>query len=197
MIQSVGVYCASSDHIDRVYFYAAATLGRILAEREYTLLYGGGNVGLMGEMARAVHGHGGRVVGYIPRRLHGAVGIPYMRADELVVTETMQDRKRNIFSRADAFVVLPGGFGTMEEFMEVLTLKQLGYHNKPIALVNTERFFEPLLALADHFYRTRFAGKHTRRLYHVAPDPVDALDYIDAYEPEQVVSKWAGGEGAN
>lgn len=190
MIQAVGVYCASSNHLDRVYFDAAAAMGRMLARRGYTLLYGGGNVGLMGEMARAVHGHGGRVVGYIPRALRQVDGVPYSDADELIVTETMQERKRHIFTRADAFVVLPGGFGTMEEFMEVLTLKQLGYHNKPITLVNTAGFFEPLLALADHFYRTRFAGKHTRQLFHVAPDPGDALDYIAAYEPVPVASKW-------
>ena len=180
MIRHVGVYCASSNHIGEKYFAVAAETGRLLAERGHTLVYGGGNVGLMGTVARAVHEHGGEVFGVIPEALRQVEGVAYEVADELIITETMQERKRLMFTRAEAFVVLPGGFGTLEEFMEVLTLRQLGYHHKPIALVNTDGFYDPLLDLFEHYYRTGFAKTQYRALYHVAPTPADALDYIAA-----------------
>ena len=180
MIRHVGVYCASSNRIGEKYFAVAAETGRLLAERGLTLVYGGGNVGLMGTVARAVHEHGGEVFGVIPDALRQIEGVAYEVADELIITETMQERKRLMFTRAEAFLVLPGGFGTLEEFMEVLTLRQLGYHHKPIALVNTDGFYDPLLDLFEHYYRTGFARTRYRALYHVAPTPADALDYIAA-----------------
>ncbi|GIV60530.1 TIGR00730 family Rossman fold protein [Rhodocaloribacter litoris] len=183
MLHHVGVYCASSNRIDARYVAVAEEMGRLLAERGLELVYGGGQVGLMGAVARAAHAHGGRVYGVIPEALKTREGVAYDVADELVVTGTMQERKRLIFTRADGFVVLPGGFGTLEELMEVLTLRQLGYHDKPIALVNTDDFFRPLLDLFEHLYRTGFARPEYRVLYHVAPDPAGALDHLAAYRP--------------
>ena len=178
MLQSICIYCSSSNRIAAHYFEIATEVGRLLAEHGYTLVYGGGNVGLMGRMARAVHAHGGRVVGVIPERLKAIEGVAYDVADELIITETMRERKATMFTRADAFLVLPGGFGTLEEFLEVLTLRSLGYHDKPIALVNTDGFYDPLLELFDHFFEEHFARPHTRGLYYVASDPEDALRYL-------------------
>ena len=180
MLQTICVYCSSSNQIARSYFEMADEVGWLLAQRGYTLLYGGGNVGLMGQMARAVHAHRGRVIGVIPEALKAREGIAYDVADELIITETMQQRKAILYTRADAFLVLPGGFGTLEEFMEVLTLRQLGYHDKAIALVNTDGFYDPLLDLFEHFYRKQFARAATRRSYHVATDPNAALSYLEA-----------------
>ena len=129
MEKSICVYCSSSDHISETYVPVAQTTGRLITERGYTLIYGGGNVGLMGVLARSVHECGGRVFGVIPEALKAIEGVAYDLADELVVTRTMQERKAIMFTKANAFLVLPGGFGTLEEFMEVLTLKQLRYHN--------------------------------------------------------------------
>ena len=179
MLQTICVYCSSSNRIALSYFDMADEVGRLLAQRGYTLLYGGGDVGLMGQMARAVHAHGGRVVGVIPEALKAREGIAYHVADELITTETMQQRKAILFTRADAFLVLPGGFGTLEEFMEVLTLRQLGYHGKAIALINTDGFYDPLLDLFDHFYREHFARPRARDTYYVTPDPEDALSYLE------------------
>ena len=190
MPRQICVYCSSSDRIEAVYFRAAEALGRLLAKRGHTLVYGGGNVGLMGALARAVHAHGGNVFGVIPEALKGKEGIAYDLADELVVTQTMQERKAHMFSRADAFLVLPGGFGTLEEFMEVLTLRQLDYHRKPIALVNTAGFYEPLVALFDHFYTRGFAHAAHQALYHLAPTPEDALAYLEAAVPDASADKW-------
>ncbi len=179
MLKTICVYCSSSNRIAARYFEMADEVGRLLAERGYALIYGGGNVGLMGQMARAVHEHGGRVVGVIPERLKAVEGVAYDVADELIITQTMQQRKATMFTRADAFLVLPGGFGTLEEFMEVLTLRQLGYHDKAIALINTDGFYDPLLELFDHFFDEHFARPYTRDLYHVATTPEEALRHLE------------------
>ena len=179
MSQNICVYCSSSNLVEKHFFEVAEEMGRLLATQGHTLVYGGGNVGLMGVLARSVHAHNGRVVGVIPEALKQREGVAYKVADQLITTATMQKRKAIMFTRADAFLVLPGGFGTLEEFLEVLTLRQLGYHNKPIALVNTSGFYDPLLALFEHFYEARFAHEHNRTLYHVAPDPAAAMDHLD------------------
>lgn len=193
MIRSICVYCSSSNHVDPQYFAVAEEAGRLLGARGDTLVYGGGKVGLMGAIAEAVHAHGGRVVGVIPDALKGREGVAYETADHLITTRTMQKRKAIMFSRAEAFMVLPGGFGTLEEFFEVLTLRQLSYHDLPIALVNTAGFFDPLLDLFEHLYRERFAASSHRRLYHVAATPADALAHIDAYLDEHGARGFGSG----
>lgn len=181
MTQFITVYCASSNAVDEKYFDVAEETGYLLAERGLTLVYGGGQVGLMGRIARAVHDRGGTVFGVIPEALKAREGVAYEVADELVITKTMQERKKILFTRADAFIALPGGFGTLEEFMEVLTLKQLGYHDKPIALVSVDGYYDPLLHLFEHFFSEGFASERYRSLYFVADRPQDALEYIESY----------------
>lgn len=188
MSRNICVYCSSSNRVAAKYFEVAEAAGRLLGERGHTLIYGGGNVGLMGVLARSVHTHGGRVVGVIPDALKAREGVAYDVADQLITTRTMQKRKAIMFSRAEAFMVLPGGFGTLEEFFEVLTLRQLGYHPHPIALVNTDGFYEPLLTLFDHLYEEHFAHPAHQSLYYVAPHPADALQYID-----DMLNRMAGG----
>ncbi|MFW5973495.1 MAG: TIGR00730 family Rossman fold protein [Bacteroidota bacterium] len=179
MAMVIGVYCASSNKVDDAYIDEAERLGMRLAQRGDTLVYGGGQVGLMGVVARTVHEYGGTVIGAIPHALKNREGIAYDVADEMHVTDTMQQRKAIIFTRADAFVVLPGGFGTLEELFEVLTLRQLGYHDKPIAIVNTDGFYDPLIALFDHLFDKQTAHVRYRTLYHFARDVDDAFRYID------------------
>lgn len=129
----------------------------------------------MGVVARAVHERDGAVYGVIPAALQQIEGVAYEFADDLVVTETMQERKAIMYTRADAFVVLPGGFGTLEEFLEVLTLKQLGYHEKPLFLLNSFGFYAPLLDLFEHFYAERFARTSHRSLYDVVGSPEEVI----------------------
>src|SRR5579859_4839874 len=131
----VCVFCSSSNTIAPVYAEAARVLGSGLAERSWPLVYGGGSAGLMGEVARAVHAGGGRVIGVIPQTLLD-LEVGYLAADELIVTTTMRERKALMDVRADAFVALPGGFGTLEELLEILTLKQLRWHDRPVFIVN-------------------------------------------------------------
>ena len=128
---------------------AATAFGKILAREGVSLVYGGGSNGLMGAVARSVHEHGGHVVGVIPEFLH-ARELAFKGADEMVVTPDMHERKRIMFERADAFVALPGGIGTLEELIEQLTWAQLGRHKKPILFANINGFWEPLVELLDH-----------------------------------------------
>lgn len=176
----IGVYCASSNRVADIHIDQAERLGELIAKRGDTLVYGGGQVGLMGVVARAVHEHEGTVIGAIPRALKEREGIAYDVADEMHVTDTMQQRKAIIFTRADAFIVLPGGFGTMEELLEVLTLRQLGYHDKPIVILNTDGFYDRLVDLFEHFYEEKTAHERYRTLYKVASTPEEALDHIHA-----------------
>jgi uncharacterized protein (TIGR00730 family) len=155
MIRSICVYCGSNPGNDPVFVEAARKLGQILAQNGITLVYGGGSRGLMGALALSVHEHGGRVVGVIPDFLKVRERM-FTGAQEIVVTRDMHERKRMMFERADAFVALPGGIGTLEELVEQLTWSQLGRHRKPILVANINGFWEPLVELLDHMKRSGF-----------------------------------------
>ena len=175
---SVCVFCSSSAGIDPVYFAAATELGTLIAERGHTLVYGGASVGLMGTVALAVTERGGRVVGIIPESLV-ARELAYDGATELVVTRDLRERKRAMEERSDGFIALPGGFGTLEETIELLTLKQLGLHAKPIVIVNVAGFYEPLLHLFAHIERNGFAPLGGTLLYDVADSVGQALEMVE------------------
>jgi len=189
MPQSICVFSSSSEAVAPEFFQVAAHLGAGLARRRFTLLYGGGRVGLMGALARSVHQHGGRVVGVIPGFLRERE-IAYEAADELIVTRDLRERKAVLEARADAFIALPGGFGTLEEILEILTLKQLQQHNKPVVFLNTGGFFDPLLEFFNRLYDGRFAKEAYRQLYHAATGPDEAFAYVERYQPAPAVSKW-------
>lgn len=154
-IESICVYCASGSGTNPAFVAAARDLGRILAENRIRLVYGGGSIGLMGALAEAVLDHGGFVTGIIPDFLVRRERL-LERAQECIVTHDMHERKRIMFERADAFVALPGGVGTLEELVEQLTWAQLGRHGKPILIANIEGFWEPLRALLDHMRNLEF-----------------------------------------
>ncbi|MEM9251880.1 MAG: TIGR00730 family Rossman fold protein [Planctomycetota bacterium] len=162
---AVCVYCSSSDAIDRAHFAVAEAMGVAIAERAWTLVWGGGQVGLMGAVARSAQLGGARVVGVIPESMT-SVEIAYHDADELIVTPDMRTRKHAMDERSDAFVILPGGFGTLEELSEMMVQKVLGYTDRPIVLVNPDGFYDPLLTLFDHFVEQGFAkAKHLETLH--------------------------------
>ena len=181
-IQNLAVYASSSDKIDPVFRDAARAMGHLIGERGYTLVYGAGSIGLMGVVARAVHERGGKVLGVIPEKL-SAMEITYVEADELIVTTGMRDRKAIMEARADAFVAIPGGFGTLEELLEVLTLKQLDYHNKPIVILNTDGVYDGLLKQFDTLFDRGFIRRDHRDLYHVCAEPAGVFEYLDNYVP--------------
>lgn len=157
-IQSVCVYCGSSNHVDEAYKQVARDVGRALAQHHLRIVYGGGYVGLMGLVADSALAAGGEVVGIIPEHIR-AHEVQHKGLTELHVVDNMHTRKSLMVEKADAFVILPGGFGTLDEAFEVLTWKQLALHTKPIIIYNANGFWTPLLTLIDHMIDSGFAPK--------------------------------------
>ncbi len=183
------VYTSSSDAVDERYRAAARAFGYRLGERGDALVYGGTDVGLMGVLAKATREAGGHVTGALPQ-LMAERGLADHECDELLITDGMGDRKRAMYERADAFVALPGGFGTIEEVLEVLTLRQLGYHRKPVVLLDVAGFWQPLLQVFEHLFELGFAKREYTGLWHVAADLDDLFDHVDAFEPDDLPTKW-------
>src|SRR5438067_13826130 len=181
-IRSLCVYCGSSSAVDEKYRAAATELGASLAAAGIELVYGGGRVGLMGLLADAVLAGGGRVVGIIPARLRDAE-LAHHGATELVIAGSMHDRKRLIAERADAFAVLPGGIGTLDETFEILTWRQLGLHDKPIFLVDIAGYWRPLRALFDHISTHGFTEALTPRLLTIVPNVAELMNVLVYTQP--------------
>ena len=154
-IKTVCVYCGSGSGSNPRFVEAAIALGKVFAENNIRLVYGGGSVGLMGAVARSALDHGGSVTGIIPDFLRAREN-SLTRVQEMIVTPDMHERKRLMFERSDAFVALPGGVGTLEELVEQMTWQQLGRHSKPVLLANVDNFWEPLLALLTHMRANQF-----------------------------------------
>jgi len=189
MIQNLCVFCASSQAVAAPYLQAARELAAWMGARKMTLIYGAGNVGLMGVLGPEVRRHGGRAVGVIPKFMRDQA-LAYEAADEVIETQDMRGRKAIMAERAEGFLTLPGGFGTLEELLEILTLKQLHQHAKPVVLLNTAGFFDPLLAMFERLYAERFTKPEFRELYHVAGSVSQAADYLQGYRPTPVAGKW-------
>lgn len=196
MIESVCVFCGSRPGRSVAYAQLARDTGRSIARRGWRLVYGGGDIGLMGILATAVLEAGGEVIGILPRRLLDRE-VAKGGISELVVTATMFERKERMISGADAFLVLPGGFGTLDELLEVVTLRQLGYHDKPIVLVDVDGFWQPCLALFDRLIGEGFADPSTRRLWSVADGAEEAFALLDAAHARGRGGAWRAREDSN
>ena len=183
------VYCASSDRLDAKYFAAAEELGRLMVAHGWGLVYGGGRTGLMGAVARAVKESGGRVVGVIPEFMK-AKELAYDEADELVTVITMRERKLLMEARADAFVALPGGWGTLEEIAEILTLRQLDVVRKPCVFLNQDGFYDPLFQLFDRMLADRFFRASNMELFRVATSVPDVFAAIESGAAPSGDPKW-------
>jgi uncharacterized protein (TIGR00730 family) len=176
-INALCVYCGSSTGTDPAFVKTAQDFGRILAQNGIHLVYGGGSIGLMGAIASSVIEHGGHVTGVIPEFLTVAER-PQRLAQELIVTRDMHERKRIMFERADAFVALPGGLGTLEELVEQMTWAQLGRHKKPILVANINGFWDPLLALIAHM-----------RTLALVPPPARGVNLLVAERVDDILPK--------
>jgi uncharacterized protein (TIGR00730 family) len=187
-LSAVAVYCGSNRGADPAYAAAADALGRLLAEREILLVYGGGQVGLMGVLADAVLDGGGRALGVITRTLD-AREVGHRGLTALTVVETMHERKAAMADAADAFIMLPGGYGTFDEFFEVVTWTQLGIHVKPCGVLDVAGYFDPLRAQLDAAVRDGFVIPAHRELVITESEPGPLLDRLAAWTPV-TVSKW-------
>jgi len=178
-LSSLCVYCGSSNKVSPAHQDAARRLGTMLGERGIRLVFGGGRVGLMGIAADAALAAGGEVIGIIPYHLHD-VEVGHKGVTELIVTGSMHERKQRMFELSDAFVVLPGGLGTMDETFEILTWKQLKLHDKPVILVDNNGYWKPFLDLVDHIVGSGFAGAHVKKFFTTVPSVDDILPALEA-----------------
>lgn len=188
-MKNVCVYASSSDSIDKKYFSIAEKAGILLAKEGYDLVYGGGTVGLMGACARGFHKESRKVISVIPEFLK-LPGVYYEESDEVYVTESMRKRKRIMEDLSEAFLVLPGGLGTYEELLEILTLKQLGRHNKPIAIVNVFGFYDKMQEIFSNLVEENFTRKEHLDLCYFAESAEKAVEYIINYEKKEFEPKW-------
>jgi uncharacterized protein (TIGR00730 family) len=176
-LRSVTVYCSSSTDIPEHYFRAGADLGTAIARNGWTLVYGGNRIGLMAAVADAARAAGGKVVGVTPQLMLDH-GIGDDHCDELVVTAGMRERKALLEQRGDAFIALPGGLGTFEELFEILVSRRLGYHDKPIVLLNAGGYYDALLAAIEQGISQGFIRAKARQAYFVAADVPSAITYL-------------------
>jgi uncharacterized protein (TIGR00730 family) len=183
-MNAITVYCGSSTQLDATYHNAAEVIGQKLGKKGLSLVYGGGRIGLMGEVASSAAKNGATVVGVITHKL-----VAHEQAneacDELIVVNTMQERRTMMMERGDAFLVLPGGVGTYEEMFEVLVGRQLGDHSKPIGIVNIDGYFDPLIAMLNHGIEQKFIRDAVHKLMYIHSCPKNVLDHITTTKVSQ------------
>jgi uncharacterized protein (TIGR00730 family) len=192
-MKRVCVFCGSNAGHNPLYRTEAEKLGRLLAARGIELVYGAGNIGLMGTVADACLEAGGTVIGVIPEALMGKEvagrAVDHRALTRIEVVDSMHTRKARMAELSDGFIALPGGFGTFEEFCEILTWGQLGFHVKPMGLLNVEKFYDPLLGLFDHAVKEGFLRQQNRDMVLAETDIERLLEVMTHYRPE-AVSKW-------
>ena len=186
---NICVFSSSSNAIAEIYFQDAVILAQLIARENYCLINGGSNVGLMDVVTREAGKNGAKTIGVIPQKLHD-FNLASEHAHEIIVSGDMMERKFKMRELSDAFIALAGGFGTLEEILEVITLKQLNYHNKAVVFVNTNGFYDDLFRQFEKSYDEKFAKESYRKLYFVANDAMEAIEYIKNYQPEEAVNKW-------
>ena len=183
---NICLYGASSNAIARSYINPTEELGAKIAERGHTLIYGGGAAGLMGAAARGAYSQGGKIIGIVPSFLN-VDGILFDNCDEMIFTKTMRERKQLMEEKSDAFIVTPGGVGTFDEFFEILTLKQLGRHSKPIAVFNINGYFDSLVEQLKNAVHKQFMNPESFELFMFTDSANKLINYIEyaVKEPEQ------------
>lgn len=180
MVQNIGLFCASSDNVENCYFEESVILGRWIGDNKKRLIYGGANVGLMESTAEQVKKHGGTISGIITHRICD-YGKASLLPDELIRVETLGDRKQMMIDKADVFVALPGGFGTLDEIFTVIATGQLGYHDKKILFCNTNGFYNSLIDQIELFYREQFATSRYKAYYQVATNAKDCIRILENF----------------
>ncbi len=172
--QSICLFCGASSGTDPIYAKFAYSFGKLLADRNIQLVYGGAKVGLMGIVADSALQYGGKVIGVMPKHLSG-IEVAHAHLTELRIVPNMHQRKEMMFNLSDSIVVLPGGFGTLDELFEVLTWKQLGLHQKRIFLFNIAKFWQPLIKTIDHFIHQGFVNSINRQLFTIIENPEEMI----------------------
>ncbi len=180
---NICVYGAASKRIDKSFIDAGNTLGKKLALRGDTLVFGGGAEGMMGAVANGVHENGGKMIGITPK-FFDVDGAIYDKIDELIYTDTMRERKMMLADHSQAYIIAPGGFGTLDEFFEILTLRQLAAHIKPITIFNYNGYYDSMFKWVEEAMEKQFINYNNKELYFISDNIDEILNYIDNYNPD-------------
>lgn len=183
------VYCSSSNNLPEKFYVISKELGEKIALYNYDMVYGGTTVGMMGVIANNALKNGSQVIGVIPEKIE-AFGLKHPKLAKVVVTKDMRERKATMEKYADAFICMPGGFGTFEEVFEILVAKQLAYHNKPIIFVNFDGYYDNMIKMFDTVYENNFAKENMKDLYYIANNVDEIFEYLKTYTPKEFVYKW-------
>lgn len=190
IIKNICVFASASNDLAEIYYKDAQTLGMLIAQAGYGLVYGGSRRGLMYACAGAAKQAGGKVYGIMPEKL-ADIGLANPKdCDEFFITKGMRERKAKLDELSDAVIAIAGGFGTLEEISEMITQKQLGYSNKPIVILNTNGLYNPLVEFFDNVIDQGFADKELKKIYYIANSPEDALNHISNYHNQNVYVKY-------
>ncbi len=187
--KTICIYCSSSNHLPEKFYEISRQLGEKIGRNNYNMVYGGTVVGMMGVIADTASKFGAEVTGVIPERIE-SFGLKHPSLAKVVVTKDMRERKATMEKLADAFIAMPGGFGTFEEVFEILVAKQLGYHDKPVIFMNFDNYYSNLFKMFDTIYQNKFAKEETKTLYHISDNLDEMFEYLKTYEPEEFVLKW-------
>jgi uncharacterized protein (TIGR00730 family) len=188
-IKSICVYCGSADNLSRTYLDGAIQLGKLLALRGFRLIYGAGKTGLMGAVADSVLANGGYVTGVIPEQFN-TPQLMHTGLSQLEIVASMHARKARMSTLADAFIALPGGFGTFEELFETLTWAQIGLHTKPVGILNTNHYYDPLVEMVNQARRDGFIYSVHQQLFVIDPDPEILLGHLTSFTNPQGLERW-------
>lgn len=187
-MKRISVFCGSSPGNDGIYEQTARKLGEILAERKTGIVYGGTNIGLMNAVANGALSRGGEVTGILPEFIRKK-GFAHTQLTELIIVDSMHERKRRMYELSDGMIALPGGLGTLEEFFEVLAWSQLGLHKKPVGLLNIKGFWDPLKVLTQKMVSEGFLREENRKMILISDEITDLLDRMEKYSAPSV-EKW-------
>lgn len=182
-MKNICVYCSASNAVDKVYFDDAVEIGYLIGNNGFNLVYGASNFGLMGAVAQSAKKNGAKVTGIIPEKLYEFVNRDGGCCDKLIITKDIRERKTKLDEQSDAIIVLAGGFGTLDEIAEMIDLKVLGYHTKPIVFLNTNRYYDKLFEFFKNIAEENFARQETLNLFYLAQTPKEAFDYLLKYKP--------------
>ncbi len=187
--QTLCIYCSSSNFLDEKFYIFAKEFGEKLGKNGYNMVYGGTTVGMMGVIANNALKTGAEVTGVIPERI-ASFGLKHPDLAKVIITKDMRERKATMEKHADAFIALPGGFGTFEEIFEILVAKQLGYHNKPVIFFNFDGFYDNMFKMFETVYTDKFAKEEVRNLYYKASNINEMYEYLKSYKPVEITLKW-------
>ena len=190
LIKNICVFASSSNHLEEVFYKHAKELGLLIGSNGFNIVYGGSKLGMMYACAGAVKETGGKIIGIMPERLANMGCANPEDCDEFILTKGMRERKAKLDELSNAVVAIAGGYGTLEELSELIVQKQLGYNNKPIVILNTDGFYDNLLAFFETIINRNFANEGSRELYYVATSPQEVIEYLKTYKPQEIGSKF-------